>query len=283
MSATTTMTTLAEATLAELEAIIDRGKQTFVEVGNALTEIRERKLYRKGYATFEDYCQQRHGFSSSRGRQLIAAAATVTAVTLSGGTPPTSEREARALAQERRHERWHAPGGGAERQAADRDEHLASLSPTERAIKARADYVAAAVDNEERKRRTLAPLEGLSDEWIEEQRLLWYPTPDERATRVARTLAAREESKEDAARMLRVARELAFAIDTGLTTRREVDCALLAHDHHTAWPALWKRIYQRAMRQPVDKAPTYTKDQRACMAARLVIEAERATHTAEPT
>ncbi len=110
---------LAEATLTELEAIIDRGKQTFVEVGNALTEIRERKLYRERYATFEDYCQQRHGFSSSRGRQLIAAAATVTAVTLSGGTPPATEREARALAAERRQDRWLAPGGGAERQAAE--------------------------------------------------------------------------------------------------------------------------------------------------------------------
>ena len=89
--------------LSELEAIIDRGKQTFVEVGNALTEIRERKLYREaGYATFEDYCQQRHGFSASRGRQLIAAAATVTAVTLSGGTAPATEREARALAAAQR-------------------------------------------------------------------------------------------------------------------------------------------------------------------------------------
>lgn len=98
-----TAVTRIEATLAELEAIIDRGKQTFVEVGNALTEIRERKLYREsGYGTFEDYCQRRHGFSASRGRQLIAAAATVTAVTLSGGTPPATEREARALAAAQR-------------------------------------------------------------------------------------------------------------------------------------------------------------------------------------
>ena len=34
----------AAPTLAELEAIIDRGKRTFVEVGDALAEIRERKL-----------------------------------------------------------------------------------------------------------------------------------------------------------------------------------------------------------------------------------------------
>jgi len=35
------------ATLAELEAIIERGWETFVEVGNALTQIRDRKLYRE--------------------------------------------------------------------------------------------------------------------------------------------------------------------------------------------------------------------------------------------
>ena len=43
--------------LAELEAIIETGTQTFVEVGNALLEIRKRRLYREqGYKTFEDYC-----------------------------------------------------------------------------------------------------------------------------------------------------------------------------------------------------------------------------------
>lgn len=95
--------TPAESTLAELEVIIDRGKETFFEVGAALAEIRERKLYRDAeFATFEDYCQHRHGFSASRGRQLIAAAATVTAVTLAGGTPPATEREARALAAAQR-------------------------------------------------------------------------------------------------------------------------------------------------------------------------------------
>jgi hypothetical protein len=94
---------LPTATLSELELIIDRGKQVFFEVGAALAQIRERKLYREaGFATFEDYCQKRHGFSASRGRQLIAAAATVTAVTLSGGTPPATEREARALAAAQR-------------------------------------------------------------------------------------------------------------------------------------------------------------------------------------
>ena len=38
-----------------LEAIIERGQQTFIEVGNALMEIRESRLYLENYPTFEDY------------------------------------------------------------------------------------------------------------------------------------------------------------------------------------------------------------------------------------
>ncbi len=37
--------------LTELESVIDRGLETFMEVGRALLEIRESKLYRKSYKT----------------------------------------------------------------------------------------------------------------------------------------------------------------------------------------------------------------------------------------
>jgi hypothetical protein len=36
--------------LAELEQVVERGLQTFVEVGLALTEIRDSRLYRVKYA-----------------------------------------------------------------------------------------------------------------------------------------------------------------------------------------------------------------------------------------
>jgi hypothetical protein len=85
--------------LAELEQVVDRGLQTFVEVGEALQEIRDGRLYRETHATFRDYCRDRFGFSDSRGRQLIAAARTVTEVTLLGLPAPANEREARALAR----------------------------------------------------------------------------------------------------------------------------------------------------------------------------------------
>lgn len=85
---------------AQLEATIERGMQTFVEVGLALMEIRDDRLYRAEFGTFEEYCNQRWGMASSRARQLIAAAdtvrnlETVTMVTVF----PATERQARPLA-----------------------------------------------------------------------------------------------------------------------------------------------------------------------------------------
>jgi hypothetical protein len=65
-------------------------------VGEALSAIRDRKLYRATHGTFEDYCRVKWGMSASRARQLCGAAevaASVTTVTLS------SERQARELAR----------------------------------------------------------------------------------------------------------------------------------------------------------------------------------------
>ncbi len=60
--------------LAELEAIIERGRQTFIEVGNALMEIRDRRLYRETHATFEAYCWERWGWTRRIGYNYIEAA-----------------------------------------------------------------------------------------------------------------------------------------------------------------------------------------------------------------
>ena len=63
--------------LADLEVVIERGQRTFIEAGEALLEIRESKLYRLGYGTFETYCKGRWGFSSNRARRLMDAAEVV--------------------------------------------------------------------------------------------------------------------------------------------------------------------------------------------------------------
>jgi VRR-NUC domain len=77
--------------LSELETVIERGLETFIEVGQALMEIRDGRLYRAEHGTFEGYCQERWGFTDRRARQLIDAAQIGTMVPLS------NERQAREL------------------------------------------------------------------------------------------------------------------------------------------------------------------------------------------
>jgi hypothetical protein len=79
--------TLEARALDANETVIAGGLQSFIEVGMAFYRIREQRLYRT-YGTFDDYCQQRWGFTDSRARQLILGATTaqhvetVTTVTL---------------------------------------------------------------------------------------------------------------------------------------------------------------------------------------------------------
>lgn len=78
--------------------MIERGLNTFTEVGNALLAIRDQRLYRAGHGTFEDYCQQRWGFSRIRAHQLIEAAGTALTIVNSGLPAPSNEGQARMLA-----------------------------------------------------------------------------------------------------------------------------------------------------------------------------------------
>lgn len=82
--------------LPELERVIERGQQTFIEVGRALLEIRDRRLYRETHATFEAYCRERWGWSRQHAMRQMDAAQVADAVTPTGVIPPT-EREARAM------------------------------------------------------------------------------------------------------------------------------------------------------------------------------------------
>ena len=70
--------TESEATeLERLESVIRRGVRAFVDVGNALKEIRDRRLYRDTHKTFEDYCQSRWGMERRHPYHLMNAAAAV--------------------------------------------------------------------------------------------------------------------------------------------------------------------------------------------------------------
>lgn len=108
MSATTNLEVSEESTrsLADLEAIIEHGKQTFIEVGEALMEVRDRRLYREaGYLTFDDYLSRRWEFSRQRANQLIDSVLVMRAFEAPSQdemttmvVKPTNERQARALA-----------------------------------------------------------------------------------------------------------------------------------------------------------------------------------------
>jgi DNA modification methylase len=71
--------------------------QTFVEVGSALAEVRDRRLYRKEYASFEAYCQDRWGMVRRHADRMIEAAAVVENLRPIG-LAPSCESQARPLA-----------------------------------------------------------------------------------------------------------------------------------------------------------------------------------------
>ena len=83
--------------LVRLEKTIAQGLQTFVEVGEALTEIRDRRLYRIEHATFADYCKVKWQMSDRRARQLMGASEVVAVIAKSGTIVPKTESQARPL------------------------------------------------------------------------------------------------------------------------------------------------------------------------------------------
>lgn len=86
------------ARLGELEQIISERITAFVEVGQALGEIRDSRLYREEHATFEDYCLKAWDITRSYGYRLIEAAEVVAEMSPIGDTPlPANEAQARAL------------------------------------------------------------------------------------------------------------------------------------------------------------------------------------------
>jgi hypothetical protein len=85
--------------LNNLESIIDEGQQTFVSVGVALLEIRDRRLYRARHGTFEFYCQKKWGWGARRANQLMDAAVVVQALPKQIGNRVSDSKAACELAK----------------------------------------------------------------------------------------------------------------------------------------------------------------------------------------
>lgn len=85
--------------LDQLEARIETGLAKFMEVGPALAEICQGKLYRSSYGTFQEYCRERWGISRQHAHRLIEAACVIRDLSPMGYILPANERQARALAR----------------------------------------------------------------------------------------------------------------------------------------------------------------------------------------
>ena len=83
--------------LAELEEIIEKGLKTFTHVGKSLIEIRDSKLYKEEYSTFNSYCKERWGMVKTQANRLISASNVVDNLTPMGVILPTNERQVRPM------------------------------------------------------------------------------------------------------------------------------------------------------------------------------------------
>jgi hypothetical protein len=83
--------------LERCEVVIKQGLQTFIEVGQALRTIREKRLYRISFKTFEDYCVGRWAFKKSEAYRLIDASVVISNLSPIGEVLPKTESQVRPL------------------------------------------------------------------------------------------------------------------------------------------------------------------------------------------
>jgi hypothetical protein len=95
------LTPAESETLDRLEAIAHDGLGAYVQVGDALTEIRDRQLYRDAYPSFEAYVRDRWGVEIPSGHPVSAEVATPpdTIAMPTAELPPLRTKPCEALAK----------------------------------------------------------------------------------------------------------------------------------------------------------------------------------------
>jgi hypothetical protein len=77
MTTVGTTVDFGRASLAELEAVIQRnldvGRKAFMDIGQSICAVQERRLYRERYGTFERYMHERWGWSRDYGYRIMRA------------------------------------------------------------------------------------------------------------------------------------------------------------------------------------------------------------------
>lgn len=90
-------TKIDQARYEKLDATVKRGAQTFIEVGQALMEIKTAKLWRIEFDTWEAYCMDRLSYTPRRIDQIIAASITANELTDAGLPAPKNENQIRPI------------------------------------------------------------------------------------------------------------------------------------------------------------------------------------------
>lgn len=89
--------------LERCEEIIARGVGTFVEVGEALAQVRDARLYRETHGTFEKYVRDRWDMARQAAYRMIDGSAVSRSLSPKGDIDPLpvprTERQARPLAE----------------------------------------------------------------------------------------------------------------------------------------------------------------------------------------
>lgn len=86
--------------LKNCELVIQTGLDTFYQVGQALLEIQENKLYRQEFNTFDEYLQGRWNFGRTQAYNFINSAKVISNLKMSTIVDiPTNENQTRYLAQ----------------------------------------------------------------------------------------------------------------------------------------------------------------------------------------
>jgi len=97
--------------LAECEKAIQENNNSFFLAGKALLEIRDGKLHKAEFTSFNKYCEGRWGSSGSHARRLIDAYRLVTTLRseiprIGGGRLPRNEFQARLILRLRKEKDW---------------------------------------------------------------------------------------------------------------------------------------------------------------------------------
>ena len=93
------LNSLENSRLRVCEATIQQHVGKFVEVGNALSEIRDGQLYRETHKTFESYVQGRWDFQKRHAYRLIDAAAVVKTITVQSSVQNVSNLDTKPLSE----------------------------------------------------------------------------------------------------------------------------------------------------------------------------------------